>query len=201
MTTIRVLRFATLEGEAPMEARDEAALASSLLGGDRRAAEELAEATYREIFAVLCRLTGGDRDLAADLTQETYRRAWASLASFAGRAQFSTWLYRIAYTTFLNHVRRPRRVVQLDEEGAVERVVDDDPPPDEVLVQSADAERLRRAVIGLPDELRFTVTAHYWRRLPVAEIAALDRISTVAVRKRLKRAFKILALAMEEDTP
>lgn len=184
-----------------MQARDEAELAASLVAGDRRAAEELVEATYREIFAVLCRLAGGDRELAADLTQETYRRAWASLASFAGRAQFSTWLYRIAYTTFLNHVRRPRRLVSLEEEGAIERVRDGDPPADELLVQSADAERLRRAVVGLPDELRFTVTAHYWRGLPVSEIAALDRISTVAVRKRLKRAFKILALAMEEDTP
>ncbi len=55
-------------------------------------------------------------------------------------------------------------------------------------------------MLGLPDDLRFTVTAHYWRGLSVAEVAALENITTVAIRKRLKRAFQILALAMEEDT-
>ncbi len=182
-----------------MEARDESSLAAALAAGDRQAAEELVDLTYRTIHGALLRLTGGDSDLAADLTQETYRKAWASLAGFGGRAQFSTWLYRIAYTTFLNHVRRPRRVLPLDDGAAAEELGDPETPIDELLSQSADAERLRGAVLGLPEDLRFTVTAHYWRNLPVAEIAALEHITTVAVRKRLKRAFRMLALAMEED--
>lgn len=182
-----------------MEARDERALAAALAAGDRQAAEELVDRTYRSIYGALLRLTGGDAELAADLTQETYRKAWASLAGFGGRAQFSTWLYRIAYTTFLNHVRRPRRVVALDDGAMIEDLGDPDPPIDERLAQSGDAEQLRKAVLGLPEELRFTVTAHYWKNLPVAEIAALEHITTVAVRKRLKRAFQMLALAMEED--
>lgn len=188
-----------------MDADDERAsggpLAAELAAGERRTAEQWVDLTYREIYAALMKLTGGNADLAADLTQETYRKAWSSLSSFAGRAQFSTWLYRIAYTTFLNHVRRPRLFVALDDAPPAAEIDGASPPIDERLGQSAQAERLRRAVLGLPEELRFTVTARYWRDLPVSEIAALEGISTVAVRKRLKRAFRILGLALEEDQP
>ena len=183
-----------------MQASDEDVLATSLRQGDRRAAEALVEATYRQIYSALFRLCGGDRDLAADLTQETYRKAWASLGGFDGRARFSTWLYRIAYTTFLNHVRRPRPLLSLDrEEGPAREVEDPSPPADELLAGVADAESLRRAVMSLPEELRFTVTARYWQGLSVQEIAGLESLTTVAIRKRLKRAFQILALALEED--
>src|SRR5213592_2812964 len=87
---------------------------AAIRAGDRMAAEELVERTYSAVFASLYRLCG-DVDLAADLTQETYQKAWAALPNFDGRSQLFTWLYRIAYTTFLNHIRRPRRIMSLDE--------------------------------------------------------------------------------------
>jgi len=96
---------------------DERALFAALARGDRAAAEELVERTYRQVWALCFRLCG-DRDQAADLAQETYRKAWAGLSGFAGRSRFSTWLYRIATNTFLNRVRGPLRVVPLDEEFA-----------------------------------------------------------------------------------
>jgi hypothetical protein len=78
--------------------------------GDPAAAEALVAATYRRTYRALVRLTGGDADLAADLTQESYRKAWAALPRFDGRSRVSTWLFRIANTTVLNHARRPRVV-------------------------------------------------------------------------------------------
>ncbi|MFY9825482.1 MAG: sigma-70 family RNA polymerase sigma factor, partial [Thermoanaerobaculia bacterium] len=99
--------------ERPDGAR-EGRLLAALAAGDRTAAEELVERTYRGVFSLLRRLCG-DSDLASDLTQETYRKAWDALPGFNGRSQFSTWLFRIAYTTFLNHLRRPRRLVPLEE--------------------------------------------------------------------------------------
>src|ERR1051325_1257327 len=88
---------------------EERRLLAAIRAGDRLAAEERRERTYSGDFASLYRLCGGS-DLAADLTQETYQKAWAALPGFDGRSQLFTWLYRIAYTTFLNYVRRPRRL-------------------------------------------------------------------------------------------
>jgi RNA polymerase sigma-70 factor (ECF subfamily) len=175
----------------------DAALLAGLRRGDRQSAEDLLAGTYRLVYAALFKLCGGDADLAADLTQETYRKAWQSLAGFDGRAELSTWLYRIAYNTFLNHLRRPRPV--LDDGVAASRLVDPEPSPDLAAVTSQEAERLRRAVLALPEDLRFTVSAHFWSDLPVSEVAALEGITTVAIRKRLKRAFAALRNALEED--
>src|SRR5512132_616114 len=162
------------------------------------AAEELVERTYSAVFASLFRLCA-DSDLAADLTQETYQKAWAALPGFDGRSQLFTWLYRIAYTTFLNHIRRPRRMTSLDEQEAPE-IADDAPRADEMVESREEAERLRAAVLTLPEELRFTVTAHFWGGLAVKEIAAIEKITTVGIRKRLHKAFSILEAILDEAT-
>ena len=170
----------------------ERALWRALAAGDHDAAERLVEVTYQKIYGALFRLTGGDSDLAADLTQETYRKAWRSLHRFQGRSAFSTWLYRIAHNTFLTHIQRPRRLEPLDE-----RQLEALPATDRSVQQQVErderGERLRRAVLKLPEELQFAVTARYWNDIPVREIARLQGISPVGVRKRLLRANKSLA--------
>lgn len=171
---------------------DETELSRRLVQGDLEAAERLAELTYRKTYAALMRLTGGDSDLAADLTQETYRRAWSSLRSFRGGAKFSTWLYRIAYNAFLNHVRKPQRLSPFDDEQ-VNAVVDPRPSQEADLAKSRRAARLRRAVLALPEELRFTVTARYWAEIPVRQIAVETGLTPVGIRKRLLRAYSRLA--------
>lgn len=175
---------------------EERRLLAALAAGDRRAAERLVEQTYRGVFALLRRLCG-DPELAADLTQETYRKAWDALPGFDGRAQFSTWLFRIAYNTFLNQVRRPQRLVPLEDRH--EWAPDPSPGVEEVLGQAVAGDRLRRAVLALPEELRFTVTALFWGDLPVKEVARQEGVTPVAIRKRLKRALRALAQALEED--
>jgi RNA polymerase sigma-70 factor (ECF subfamily) len=176
---------------------DERALLAAIRQGDTAAAEQLVEQTYSAVFASVYRLCG-DRELAADLTQETYQKAWGALPRFDGRSQLFTWLYRIAYTTFLNHVRRPRRMTSLDEPDAIE-VRDQRPRADDVLAENEEAEHLRKAVMQLPEDMRFTVTAHFWGGLPVKEIAQIEGITTVAIRKRLHRAFSILETMLGEE--
>jgi RNA polymerase sigma-70 factor (ECF subfamily) len=199
MDTTRTAVFPGLRvsGHDTGEAGDERRLLAELAAGDRRAAEVLVERTYRGVYAFLHRLAA-DPELAADLTQETYRRAWAALASFDGRARFSTWLCRIAYTTFLNHLRRPRRLVPLDERYE-ETAADPAPAADDQVGEAMAGERLRRAVLALPEELRYTVTALFWGERSVAEVAKHEGVTPVAIRKRLKRALAALAAALEEE--
>jgi RNA polymerase sigma-70 factor (ECF subfamily) len=176
---------------------EESRLLAAVRGGDRSAAEELVDRTYSSVFASLFRLCG-DRELAADLTQETYRKAWEGLAGFNGGSQFFTWLYRIGYTTFLNHIRRPRLMKSLDDENAPE-LPDSAPSAEDVLSSSEESERLRNAVLTLSEDLRFTVTAHFWGGLAVKEIASIEGITTVAIRKRLHKAFTLLEEVLGAD--
>lgn len=194
-----VAEFPSQQPAAEVSARwaEERQLLDAIRSGDRTAAEELVDRTYSAVFASLFRLCA-DSDLAADLTQETFKRAWAALPGFDGRSQLFTWLYRIAYTTFLNHIRRPRRVTSIDDDNVPE-IRDDAPSADEVLESSEESERLRAAVLRLPEDLRFTVTAHFWGGLAVKEIARIEEITTVAIRKRLHKAFTLLESILDEE--
>ena len=72
----------------------------------RQAFAVLVNRHQSEIRCSLRRLTRGNAALADDLAQETFIRAWRSLADFRGDSSFRTWLYRIAYRSFLSEVRR-----------------------------------------------------------------------------------------------
>jgi RNA polymerase sigma factor (sigma-70 family) len=181
-----------------MASEPEPLLLERVRSGDREAAEDLVRRTYPQIHRALSRLCGPDRELAADLTQETFRRAWQALGSFDGRSGVFTWLYRIAYNSFLNSRRRPLRVVSLEAETT--SPPDPGPGPEETLAGEESHRLLREAVVSLPDGPRFLVTARYWAGVSVRELAREQGVSTVAIRKRLRRALADLGESLERRT-
>jgi RNA polymerase sigma-70 factor (ECF subfamily) len=89
-------------------------LLAAAQAGDERAFRQLIE-PYRHALQVHCyRMLGSAQD-AEDLAQETLLRAWRALERFEPRAQFQTWLYRIATNACLDELeRRPRRPEPID---------------------------------------------------------------------------------------
>lgn len=103
--------------DSAAEARiDQALVARVQLDGDRRAFEHLVRRHQGMVRAQLRRLLHGDEIAADDLAQETFMQAWRNLDQFRGEARFSSWLYRIAYTRFLQARRTPVRHDSVDEE-------------------------------------------------------------------------------------
>lgn len=93
--------------EGAGEARIDAALVARVrLRDDRSAFEQLVRRHQGMVRAQLRRLEHGDAAAADDLAQETFLLAWRKLDQFRGDAKFSTWLYRIAYSCFLQAHRR-----------------------------------------------------------------------------------------------
>lgn len=95
---------------------DHALVVRVLLTDDRRAFEQLMRRHQGMVRAQLRRLLHGDNAEADDLAQETFLLAWRKLHQFRGEARFSTWLYRIAYSCFLQ-ARRKRSLTAEDIDG------------------------------------------------------------------------------------
>lgn len=55
-------------------------------------------------------------DDARDMAQETFIKAYRKIRKFHGRAQFSTWLYRIAVNNCLNFLKKQRPTEEIYEE-------------------------------------------------------------------------------------
>ncbi|HEX4292832.1 MAG TPA: sigma-70 family RNA polymerase sigma factor [Rhizomicrobium sp.] len=82
---------------------------------DAAAFSQLARQHQSQVRGLLLRLTRGNHARADDLAQETFLEAWRAIASFRGESQFSTWLYRIAYSRFLMSARKRKPDEQLDD--------------------------------------------------------------------------------------
>ncbi|MFT3810565.1 MAG: sigma-70 family RNA polymerase sigma factor [Micropepsaceae bacterium] len=123
---------------------DQALVARALLSDDRRAFEQLLRRHQGMVRAQLRRLTHGDAARADDLAQETFLLAWRKLHQFRGEARFATWLYRIAYSCFLQaHRRRPPVTDEIggDEPGETH-------PPSDAIDLRLDVERAMRLLSG-----------------------------------------------------
>jgi RNA polymerase sigma factor (sigma-70 family) len=88
------------------QARIDAALVErAVRDGDARVFEILVRRHQGLVRAQLRRLLGDDPAMADDLAQETFILAWRKLHQFRGDSRFGTWLYRIAHSCFLQHLR------------------------------------------------------------------------------------------------
>src|SRR5213595_1337302 len=72
--------------------------------GDAEAFRLLVERHSQIIFRVAYRMTGNEHD-ADDVVQETFLRAYKQISRFEERANFGTWLHRIAVNCALDLLR------------------------------------------------------------------------------------------------
>lgn len=91
----------------------EADLIERAKAGDRTAFGELIRMHQRRVYACAIQMLA-DRGEAEDAVQETFLRAYRAIDRFDGRAELSTWLYRICINVSLNTLRRRRRVDAAD---------------------------------------------------------------------------------------
>ena len=92
---------------------DDNSLARSAARGDRAAFAVLIERHYDRIYRLAWRWLGR-RDAAEDVAQEVCVKLATAIRTFRADATFSTWAYRIAYTTAVDHIRARRKIVALE---------------------------------------------------------------------------------------
>jgi RNA polymerase sigma-70 factor (ECF subfamily) len=113
-------RRATLSGAssfAPviaLEDLSDAALVASCRAGERAAFEVLLNRHRDRVLNLAFQLLH-DRDEAEDVAQDSFANAFAALDGFRGDAQFSTWLYRIAFNLCVHRKRRARPTESFEE--------------------------------------------------------------------------------------
>jgi RNA polymerase sigma factor (sigma-70 family) len=110
-------------GDSDAQARIDAALVLRAQQPEGAGAfEQLVRRHQGLVRAQLRRLLGDDFALADDLAQEVFVLAWRKLDQFRGESRFGTWLYRITYACFLQHLRgrsgRMQHEQELDEDDA-----------------------------------------------------------------------------------
>lgn len=82
-------------------------LVSLSLHGDRKALNQLLESHNAFIYNIALKMIG-DVEKAKDLTQDILIKITTNLSKYdAGRGQFRSWLYRLAFNHILDHKKSP----------------------------------------------------------------------------------------------
>jgi RNA polymerase sigma-70 factor (ECF subfamily) len=133
---------------------------------------------------------------AADFVQEVFLKSFRSLAGFEGRSRFSTWLYRIAYNTAINGLRRRKDydtpLQSLKGEAA------DRETPERLSVRAAIAEAVREAMQGLSEERRICVDLFFFYDQTYQEIETITGFPVNTVKSHVFRAKKLLREKLAE---
>src|SRR6204780_909956 len=75
------------------------------LAGDRDSFSGLVGRHRPNVFRLAFRMTGNQHD-AEEVVQEAFLRAYQKLSQFAARANFGTWVYRIAANYAIDRMRQ-----------------------------------------------------------------------------------------------
>jgi len=180
----------------PAEAQEPADedLARSAAAGDRRAFAALLDRHYDRIYRLAWRWCGA-RDRAEDIAQEVCVKLAQSIATFRGDAAFKSWLYRLAYTTAVDHIRVNQRLVTLEPSDMLSLV---DGAGGIAHEDTIEGQELWRAVRALPPQQRDAVLLVYAEDLSHAEAATILGCTEKTVSWHLHEARKRLKTLLEQ---
>jgi len=185
--------------------RTDAELVASAIRGSQDAFHELVTRFERPVYSLIVRMVQ-DPATAEDLAQEAFVKAYRSLRSYDPSRKLSSWLFKIAHNTTIDHLRRhapdtvPLEAPPEEEggRGGLAAVLADGSVED----PAAAAERrdmarsLERAISRLRPEYRESVVLFYIEGASYQEICEATGLPLGTVKTNLHRARKELAQEM-----
>lgn len=177
----------------------ETELVNKLKNGDEEAFRIIFNENHKKVVNACYRMVN-DIETAEDLTQEVFIKVYSSIHQFRGESQLSTWIYRIAITKSLDHLRAQKRKKRMailkylsgDEEHQIEIEAPKDLNPDVIVDNSERMKILSNAINKLPENQRVAFSLSKYDEMSSKEIAELLSTSVSAVESLIHRAKKNL---------
>jgi RNA polymerase sigma-70 factor (ECF subfamily) len=165
-------------------------LVQACLQGDAHSFKKLYQRHHNRVRSTLFQLCGSDS--LDDLVQDVFLRAWKGLSKFRQSAQFSTWLYRIAFNVASDRRKalakmRSRHVSVEDEqlENLSDEAITREGNPQTGLNQMHYQDIMQRGLAKLSEDHRVVLVLHDLEELPQKDIAEILSIPVGTVKSRL----------------
>ena len=170
----------------------------AILNGDANAFTVLVDRYKDLVFTLSLRMMKHTEE-AEEAAQDTFIKAYKSLNKFKGDSKFSTWIYRVAYNTCLDRLKKNKRqqyTVEINEytEHQVKTL-------DNALDQMEAKEReqsIQDCLGLLPSEDSFLLTLYYFEELSLDEIGKIVDLKPNNVKVKLFRSRKKLATILKK---
>ena len=155
---------------------------------------------YKEMIFTLALKMIKNREEAEEVSQDTFIKVYNSLNKFKGDSKFSTWIYKIAYNTCLDRLKKNKKeenTISIDEfSDHLVKTLDN--------ALSALEEKERKQTIQnclnlLSREENFLLTLYYFDDQNLDEIAKIMDINSNNVKVKLFRSRKKLAVILKKQ--
>ncbi|NSW53713.1 MAG: sigma-70 family RNA polymerase sigma factor [Anaerolineae bacterium] len=149
----------------------------------------------------LCYRMLNNRQEAEDAAQEVFWRAYNALHRYDRDRSFQTWLLSIA-SHFCIDQQRKRKLTLIDIDEPFEETFRDgnSPTPEKTMLLRENSTQIEAMLETLKPTDRAALMLRYWYEMSEKEIAESLSLSVSAVKSRLFRARKELALAFDDDS-
>jgi RNA polymerase sigma-70 factor, ECF subfamily len=177
----------------------DAAVVARVRAGDSEAFRALVDQHARAIFRLAFRMLGNEPD-ADDVVQETFLRAYRQIDRFESRANFGTWLYRIAVNCSLDLLRqRPRRPQEQGHEDAeaIAAERETNPSPERLAFSAEVQAKVTLALQDLSAAERAAFLLRHFEGQSIGEIGRALGLRTSATKHTVFRAVQKMRRALE----
>jgi RNA polymerase sigma factor (sigma-70 family) len=169
-----------------------------VLAGDTGAFALLVKKHQGMAFTLALKLVK-NREEAEEVAQDAFLKAYRALSTYQQKARFSTWLYRIVYTTALNHLKKKKiNTVPVDDPYLDHENLAEHQNQLDALTASEQKHFLSLALERLPGDDSFILTLYYLEETPIAEICQITGLTESNVKIKLFRARKRLHGILEQ---
>jgi len=185
--------------------KTEAELVAEALRGAEEAFREIVVRFERPVYSLIARMIQ-DPAAAEDLAQEVFLKAFRRLETYDPARKFSSWLFKIAHNTTIDHLRRhaPETIPleggkdREEDRGGLAAVLADESTenPSSAAERRDMARSLERAIARLRPEYREAVVLFYIEGASYQEICEATDLPLGTVKTNLHRARKELAEEM-----
>jgi RNA polymerase sigma-70 factor (ECF subfamily) len=167
--------------------------------GDVRAFEQLIR-SHLSVVRRYARAHAPREEDADDLAQDALLKAYRSLRQFRYQCAFSTWLYAIVRSVFLD-AAKSRAGRERAHEASAREAGDPESAPgaDELLHREQDRARVWRALRQLPVEFRGALVLFDVEGKSYDEVAAIEGVAVGTVKSRLSRGRAHLKRILEDE--
>ena len=150
------------------------------------AAAELYDRYAPQLYALARRIVRNEAD-AEDVIQEVFSQAWLRAASYdPNRCTVLGWLLMMTRTRAIDRLRARQARPDMTPAGFSDVVADNSRSASDRLLAAEEAERVRAALVALPDYQRTPLELAYYEGLTQVEIAErlAEPLGTVKTRMR-----------------
>ena len=183
---------------------NETDLIEQLKQGDETAFKTIVEQWKDMVYNTILGIVQNETE-AEDLAQDVFIKVFEKISTFKGDSKFSTWLYRIATTTALDHLRSKKRkkrfgfLQSLGGTGSEEKEqVPDFNHPGVSLDNKERAAVLFKAIDALPENQKSAYTLHKLEGLSYRDVSEVLNTTVSAVESLMSRANQNLRKQLED---